>query len=137
MKTLMPSLQHAIYFINVAPLQTFMLVACQDIHGDMRQILAEAKSRWLRPTEISAILRNYHRFNITPDPPNLPPGRRSVTGRRLVSMWVVREVDRFAGLSEWARWRVGVEFLRWKRWSGNFVREVVQGVNGLGLLTSS
>ncbi|KAH0454763.1 hypothetical protein IEQ34_016687 [Dendrobium chrysotoxum] len=41
---------------------------------DMRQILAEAKSRWLRPTEISTILRNYHRFNITPDPPNLPPG---------------------------------------------------------------
>ncbi|PKU79823.1 Calmodulin-binding transcription activator 2 [Dendrobium catenatum] len=42
--------------------------------ADMRQILAEAKSRWLRPTEISTILRNYRRFNITPDPPNLPPG---------------------------------------------------------------
>ncbi|CAL9748558.1 unnamed protein product [Musa acuminata subsp. burmannicoides] len=41
---------------------------------DIAQILQEAKSRWLRPSEICEILRNYQRFNLTPDPPYKPPG---------------------------------------------------------------
>ncbi|KAK8947261.1 Calmodulin-binding transcription activator 2 [Platanthera zijinensis] len=41
---------------------------------DIHQILLEAKTRWLRPSEICEILRNYIRFNITPDPPYKPPG---------------------------------------------------------------
>ncbi|RYR38516.1 hypothetical protein Ahy_A09g043553 [Arachis hypogaea] len=38
------------------------------------EILREAEHRWLRPAEISEILRNYQRFELTPDPPVRPPG---------------------------------------------------------------
>lgn len=41
---------------------------------DIAQILLEAKTRWLRPSEICEILRNYQRFNLTTDPPYKPPG---------------------------------------------------------------
>ncbi|WOK96064.1 calmodulin-binding transcription activator 1 isoform X1 [Canna indica] len=41
---------------------------------DIAQIIQEAKSRWLRPSEICEILRNYQRFLLTPDPPSKPPG---------------------------------------------------------------
>lgn len=35
---------------------------------DIKQILLEAQHRWLRPAEISEILRNYKKFHITPEP---------------------------------------------------------------------
>ncbi|CAM0957074.1 unnamed protein product [Alopecurus aequalis] len=40
---------------------------------DMEQILKEAQQRWLRPTEICEILKNYRNFRIAPEPPNKPP----------------------------------------------------------------
>ncbi|KAG2703838.1 hypothetical protein I3760_06G155200 [Carya illinoinensis] len=40
---------------------------------DIQQILAEARSRWLRPAEICEILRNYQKFHIQSEPPNRPP----------------------------------------------------------------
>ncbi|XP_024170288.1 calmodulin-binding transcription activator 2 isoform X1 [Rosa chinensis] len=40
---------------------------------DLVQILQESQQRWLRPTEICEILRNYQRFQLTPDPPVRPP----------------------------------------------------------------
>ncbi|KAJ4721920.1 Calmodulin-binding transcription activator like [Melia azedarach] len=40
---------------------------------DLEQILQEAQYRWLRPTEICEILRNYQKFQLTPDPPVRPP----------------------------------------------------------------
>ncbi|XP_024023492.1 calmodulin-binding transcription activator 2 isoform X2 [Morus notabilis] len=40
---------------------------------DLVQILQEAQNRWLRPTEICEILRNYQKFQLTPDPPVTPP----------------------------------------------------------------
>ncbi|PON64836.1 Notch [Parasponia andersonii] len=40
---------------------------------DLEQILQEAQHRWLRPTEICEILRNHHKFQLTPDPPLTPP----------------------------------------------------------------
>jgi len=39
---------------------------------DMEQILKEAQHRWLRPTEICEILKNYRNFRIAPEPPNMP-----------------------------------------------------------------
>ncbi|KAF5185356.1 Calmodulin-binding transcription activator [Thalictrum thalictroides] len=41
---------------------------------DITQILLEAQNRWLRPNEVCEILRNYKKFNLTPDPPYKPPG---------------------------------------------------------------
>ncbi|XP_077221929.1 calmodulin-binding transcription activator 3-like [Tasmannia lanceolata] len=41
---------------------------------DIEQILAEAQNRWLRPSEVIEILRNYQRFCLAPDPPYKPPG---------------------------------------------------------------
>ncbi|MQL91488.1 hypothetical protein Taro_024098 [Colocasia esculenta] len=41
---------------------------------DIKQILAEAKSRWLRPSEVCEIIRNYQKFHLTPDPPYKPSG---------------------------------------------------------------
>nr|XP_048322325.1 calmodulin-binding transcription activator 5-like [Ziziphus jujuba var. spinosa] len=50
-----------------------------DIHGfhtlqdlDVQAIMEEARSRWLRPNEIHAILCNYKRFTINVKPVNLP-----------------------------------------------------------------
>lgn len=43
------------------------------LHSDLQQILQEARHRWLRPTEICEILRNYQKFNLTPEPPSRPP----------------------------------------------------------------
>ncbi|KAL5217865.1 hypothetical protein ABZP36_018549 [Zizania latifolia] len=40
---------------------------------DIEQILKEAQHRWLRPTEICEILKNYRNFRIAPEPPNKPP----------------------------------------------------------------
>ncbi|KAK6930340.1 CG-1 DNA-binding domain [Dillenia turbinata] len=40
---------------------------------DLEQILQEAQHRWLRPTEICQILRNYQKFVLTPEPPVRPP----------------------------------------------------------------
>ncbi|XVF44765.1 hypothetical protein PTKIN_Ptkin02bG0150100 [Pterospermum kingtungense] len=40
---------------------------------DIEQILLEAQHRWLRPAEICEILRNYQKFQISPEPPNRPP----------------------------------------------------------------
>uniref|UniRef100_A0A5B6ZN30 Putative calmodulin-binding transcription activator 3 isoform X1 n=2 Tax=Davidia involucrata TaxID=16924 RepID=A0A5B6ZN30_DAVIN len=40
---------------------------------DLEQILQEAQHRWLRPTEICEILRNYQKFYLTPEPPVRPP----------------------------------------------------------------
>lgn len=40
---------------------------------DIEQILKEAQHRWLRPTEICEILKNYRNFHIAPEPPNRPP----------------------------------------------------------------
>uniref|UniRef100_A0A0D9VQK3 CG-1 domain-containing protein n=1 Tax=Leersia perrieri TaxID=77586 RepID=A0A0D9VQK3_9ORYZ len=40
---------------------------------DIEQILKEAQQRWLRPTEICEILKNYRNFRIAPEPPNRPP----------------------------------------------------------------
>ncbi|XP_052189307.1 calmodulin-binding transcription activator 6-like isoform X2 [Diospyros lotus] len=55
------------------------LLAGSEIHGfftmedlDFVNILEEAKSRWLRPNEIYAILCNYHHFSIKAKPVNLP-----------------------------------------------------------------
>ncbi|XP_030539299.1 calmodulin-binding transcription activator 3-like isoform X1 [Rhodamnia argentea] len=42
-------------------------------HLDLQQIIQEAQHRWLRPTEICEILRNYQKFNLTPEPPSRPP----------------------------------------------------------------
>lgn len=39
---------------------------------DIEQILLEAQHRWLRPAEICEILRNYKKFQIAPEPPNMP-----------------------------------------------------------------
>ncbi|XP_078445478.1 calmodulin-binding transcription activator 2-like isoform X2 [Wolffia australiana] len=41
---------------------------------DVSQILEEAKTRWLRPSEVCGIIRNYHRFHLKPDPPYKPSG---------------------------------------------------------------
>ncbi|XP_056163278.1 calmodulin-binding transcription activator 3-like isoform X2 [Syzygium oleosum] len=41
-------------------------------HSDLQQILQEAQHRWLRPTEICEILRNYQKFNLTPESPSRP-----------------------------------------------------------------
>ncbi|KAJ4968598.1 hypothetical protein NE237_015299 [Protea cynaroides] len=41
---------------------------------DISQILLEAQHRWLRPSEVCEILRNYQKFQLTPDPPYKPPG---------------------------------------------------------------
>ncbi|KDP46823.1 hypothetical protein JCGZ_24032 [Jatropha curcas] len=41
-------------------------------HLDIEQILVEAQHRWLRPAEICEILRNYNKFRIAPEPPNMP-----------------------------------------------------------------
>ncbi|XP_027331355.1 calmodulin-binding transcription activator 2-like isoform X2 [Abrus precatorius] len=38
------------------------------------EILREAEHRWLRPAEICEILRNYRKFELTPNPPVRPPG---------------------------------------------------------------
>uniref|UniRef100_A0A1D1Z014 Calmodulin-binding transcription activator 1 n=1 Tax=Anthurium amnicola TaxID=1678845 RepID=A0A1D1Z014_9ARAE len=43
-------------------------------HLDIAQILAEAKSRWLRPSEVCEIIRNFQKFHLTPDPPYKPSG---------------------------------------------------------------
>ncbi|XP_020226050.1 calmodulin-binding transcription activator 1 isoform X1 [Cajanus cajan] len=40
---------------------------------ELEEILQEAEHRWLRPAEICEILRNYKKFNLTPDPPVRPP----------------------------------------------------------------
>ncbi|KAA8527978.1 hypothetical protein F0562_035153 [Nyssa sinensis] len=40
---------------------------------DLDQILQEAQHRWLRPTEICEILRNYQKFHLAPEPPVKPP----------------------------------------------------------------
>ncbi|XP_044479128.1 calmodulin-binding transcription activator 3-like [Mangifera indica] len=39
---------------------------------DIQQLLVEAQHRWLRPAEICEILKNYKKFRIAPEPPNLP-----------------------------------------------------------------
>lgn len=39
---------------------------------DIKQILSEAQHRWLRPAEISEILRNYQKFCISSEAPNKP-----------------------------------------------------------------
>ncbi|KQK21448.1 calmodulin-binding transcription activator 3 isoform X2 [Brachypodium distachyon] len=39
---------------------------------DISQMLLDARSRWLRPTEICGILSNYKLFSIAPEPPNMP-----------------------------------------------------------------
>ncbi|XP_031264717.1 calmodulin-binding transcription activator 3-like [Pistacia vera] len=39
---------------------------------DIEQLLIEAQHRWLRPAEICEILKNYNKFRIAPEPPNLP-----------------------------------------------------------------
>ncbi|GKV52410.1 hypothetical protein SLEP1_g58994 [Rubroshorea leprosula] len=39
---------------------------------DIHQILLEAQQRWLRPSEVSEILRNYQQFHISAEPPNAP-----------------------------------------------------------------
>jgi hypothetical protein len=41
---------------------------------DIEEILREAQHRWLRPAEICEILRNYRKFELTPNPPVRPPG---------------------------------------------------------------
>ncbi|KAJ3683915.1 hypothetical protein LUZ60_014142 [Juncus effusus] len=43
-------------------------------HLDIAKIIQEAQIRWLRPSEICEILRNYERFQLTPDPPFRPAG---------------------------------------------------------------
>ncbi|OIV96201.1 hypothetical protein TanjilG_14878 [Lupinus angustifolius] len=40
---------------------------------DIQQLQFEAQHRWLRPSEICEILRNYRMFHITPEPHNRPP----------------------------------------------------------------
>lgn len=42
--------------------------------ADLGQILEEAQHRWLRPTEICEILRNYGQFRLTSTPPVKPSG---------------------------------------------------------------
>ncbi|KAK9672994.1 hypothetical protein RND81_12G139400 [Saponaria officinalis] len=56
-----------------------------DVHGfhtmedlDIPTIMNEAKSRWLRPNEIHAILSNYTYFTINVKPVNLPKGGKIV-----------------------------------------------------------
>ncbi|XP_076944351.1 calmodulin-binding transcription activator 6-like [Bidens hawaiensis] len=51
-----------------------------EIHGfktmedlDMRSMMEEAKTRWLRPNEIHAVLCNHKHFSISVKPVNLPP----------------------------------------------------------------
>ncbi|KAJ6841190.1 calmodulin-binding transcription activator 3-like [Iris pallida] len=39
----------------------------------IEELLLEAQHRWLRPTEICEILRNYRSFHIAPEPANRPP----------------------------------------------------------------
>ncbi|RDX66086.1 Calmodulin-binding transcription activator 2, partial [Mucuna pruriens] len=39
---------------------------------DIKQIILEAQHRWLRPAEICAILSNYMKFQITPEPAHMP-----------------------------------------------------------------
>lgn len=41
---------------------------------DIGQILLDAQNRWLRPTEVCEILRNYKKFRLTPEPPFRPSG---------------------------------------------------------------
>ncbi|RVW55944.1 Calmodulin-binding transcription activator 2 [Vitis vinifera] len=51
----------------------FITICLLGVLADLEQILLEAQHRWLRPTEICEILRNYQKFLITPDPPVTPP----------------------------------------------------------------
>lgn len=63
-----------------------------EIHGfrtmedlDIRNIMEEAKTRWLRPNEIHAILYNHKIFSVNVKPVNLPQrtfGKMAITGRR-------------------------------------------------------
>lgn len=57
------------------------LLVGSEIHGfhtmeelDIGKVMEEAKSRWLRPNEIHAILCNHKYFTIYVKPINLPPG---------------------------------------------------------------
>ncbi|XP_074312987.1 calmodulin-binding transcription activator 2 isoform X2 [Silene latifolia] len=43
------------------------------IRLDIQQLQLEAQHRWLRPAEICEILRHYQKFQISSEPPNLPP----------------------------------------------------------------
>ncbi|KAL9329608.1 hypothetical protein ACSQ67_004611 [Phaseolus vulgaris] len=40
---------------------------------NIEQIIVEAQHRWLRPAEICAILSNYTKFRIAPEPAHMPP----------------------------------------------------------------
>ncbi|XP_031096428.1 calmodulin-binding transcription activator 5 [Ipomoea triloba] len=58
-----------------------VLLAGSDIHGfhtledlDVKTVMDEAKTRWLRPNEIHAILCNYKYFTVHVRPVNLPKG---------------------------------------------------------------
>lgn len=44
--------------------------------ADLEGILYEAQHRWLRPPEVCVVLRNYQKFQLTPEPPFKPPGNR-------------------------------------------------------------
>lgn len=56
---------------NVVGSWVAQLISCVQI-ADIKQILLEAKHRWLRPAEICEILRNYEKFHISPEAPNKP-----------------------------------------------------------------
>ena len=45
---------------------------------DIKQIILEAQHRWLRPAEICAILGNYKKFRIAPEPAHMPPSMISL-----------------------------------------------------------
>lgn len=69
----------SLYWLKILYLSLLFIVsdfvlncyALMDI--DIKQIIVEAQNRWLRPTEICAILNNYKKFRIAPEPAHMPP----------------------------------------------------------------
>lgn len=57
-----------LYWQNISCLTYFSFFTDLDVPSTM----AEARSRWLRPNEIHALLSNYKYFNINVKPVNLP-----------------------------------------------------------------
>ncbi|KAL6517638.1 hypothetical protein OROMI_033339 [Orobanche minor] len=51
---------------------------------DIKQILLEVQHRWLRPAEISEILRNFQKFHISPEAPNQPGGSVFLFDRKVL-----------------------------------------------------
>ncbi|XP_006652212.1 calmodulin-binding transcription activator 4 isoform X1 [Oryza brachyantha] len=58
---------------------------------DINVLHKEAKSRWLKPSEVYYILQNHERFPITPEPPKKPPSGSLFIYNRRVNRYFRRD----------------------------------------------